>query len=129
MRILVTGGAGFIGSNIVENLLADQNIEQVRVLDNLETGSIDNIGGFYTSSKFEFIQADIRDYSSCLQACDGIDLVTHQAALGSVPRSVNDPLTTNEVNIGGTLNVFTAAKEKKVKRIAVSYTHLTLPTS
>ncbi|HZJ60442.1 MAG TPA: SDR family oxidoreductase [Chitinophagaceae bacterium] len=117
MRILVTGGAGFIGSNIVENLLADQNIEQVRVLDNLETGSIDNIGGFYTSSKFEFIQADIRDYSSCLQACDGIDLVTHQAALGSVPRSVNDPLTTNEVNIGGTLNVFTAAKEKKVKRI------------
>ena len=117
MRILVTGGAGFIGSNIVESLLADQNIEQVRVLDNLETGSIDNIGGFYTSSKFEFIQADIRDYSSCLQACDGIDLVTHQAALGSVPRSVNDPLTTNEVNIGGTLNVFTAAKEKKVKRI------------
>lgn len=117
MRILVTGGAGFIGSNIVENLLADQNIEQVRVLDNLETGSIDNIGGFYTSSKFEFIQADIRDYSSCLQACDGIDLITHQAALGSVPRSINDPLTTNEVNIGGTLNVFTAAKEKKVKRI------------
>lgn len=117
MRILVTGGAGFIGSNIVESLLADQDIEQVRVLDNLETGSIDNIGGFYTSSKFEFIQADIRDYSSCLQACDGIDLVTHQAALGSVPRSVNDPLTTNEVNIGGTLNVFTAAKEKKVKRI------------
>ena len=117
MRILVTGGAGFIGSNIVESLLADQNIEQVRVLDNLETGSIDNIGGFYTSSKFEFIQADIRDYSTCLQACDGIDLVTHQAALGSVPRSVNDPLTTNEVNIGGTLNVFTAAKEKKVKRI------------
>jgi len=117
MRILVTGGAGFIGSNIVESLLADQNIEQVRVLDNLETGSIDNIGGFYTSSKFEFIQADIRDYSSCLQACDGIDLITHQAALGSVPRSINDPLTTNEVNIGGTLNVFTAAKEKKVKRI------------
>jgi UDP-N-acetylglucosamine 4-epimerase len=117
MRILVTGGAGFIGSNIVENLLADQNIEQVRVLDNLETGSIDNIGAFYTSSKFEFIQADIRDYSSCLQACDGIDLITHQAALGSVPRSINDPLTTNEVNIGGTLNVFTAAKEKKVKRI------------
>jgi len=117
MRILVTGGAGFIGSNIVESLLAEQNIEQVRVLDNLVTGSIDNIGEFYASSKFEFIQADIRDYSTCLQACDGIDLITHQAALGSVPRSINDPLTTNEVNIGGTLNVFTAAKEKKVKRV------------
>jgi len=117
MRILVTGGAGFIGSNIVESLLADPNIEQVRVLDNLVTSSIDNIAEFYASSKFEFIQADIRDYSTCLQACNGIDLITHQAALGSVPRSINDPLTTNEVNIGGTLNVFTAAKEKKVKRI------------
>ena len=117
MRILVTGGAGFIGSNIVETLLADQNIEQVRVLDNLATGSTDNIAEFYGSSKFEFIQADIRDYSACLQACDGIDLITHQAALGSVPRSIDDPLATNEVNITGTLNVFTAAKEKKVRRI------------
>lgn len=117
MRILVTGGAGFIGSNIVETLLADQNIEQVRVLDNLATGSTDNIAEFYGSSKFEFIQADIRDYSACLQACDGVDLITHQAALGSVPRSIDDPLATNEVNITGTLNVFTAAKEKKVRRI------------
>ena len=117
MRVLVTGGAGFIGANIVECLLADQNIKQVRVLDNLATGSIDNIREFYTSPKFEFIQADIRDYSACLHACDGIDLITHQAALGSVPRSIDDPLTTNEVNITGTLNVFTAAKEKKVKRI------------
>ena len=117
MKVLVTGGAGFIGSNIVESLLTDQNIEHVRVLDNLVTGSTDNIGEFYTSSKFEFIQADIRDYSACLHACDGIDLVNHQAALGSVPRSIDDPLTTNEVNITGTLNVFTAAREKKVKRI------------
>lgn len=117
MKVLVTGGAGFIGSNIVESLLADQNIEHVRILDNLVTGSTDNIGEFYTSSKFEFIQADIRDYSACLHACDGIDLVNHQAALGSVPRSIDDPLTTNEVNITGTLNVFTAAREKKVKRI------------
>jgi len=117
MRVLVTGGAGFIGANIVECLLADQNIKQVRVLDNLATGSIDNIREFDTSPKFEFIQADIRDYSACLHGCDGIDLITHQAALGSVPRSIDDPLTTNEVNITGTLNVFTAAKEKKVKRI------------
>jgi len=117
MRIFVTGGAGFIGSNIVEGLLANKNVEHVRVLDNLATGSTSNIDEFYASPKFEFIQADIRDYSACLQACDGIDLITHQAALGSVPRSINDPLTTNEVNITGTLNVFTAAKEKKVKRI------------
>ena len=117
MRVLVTGGAGFIGSNLVENLLADQHIERVRVLDNLATGSIDNVEEFNTSSKFEFIQADIRDYSACLNACDGIDILSHQAALGSVPRSINDPITTNEVNITGTLNVFTAAKEKKIKRI------------
>ena len=117
MRVLVTGGAGFIGSNIVEGLLADQSIKHVRVLDNLATGSTDNIEEFYASSKFEFIQADIRDYAACLHSCDGIDLVTHQAALGSVPRSIDDPLTTNEVNITGTLNVFSAAKEKKVRRI------------
>jgi len=117
MRVLVTGGAGFIGSNIVECLLADQNIKHVRVLDNLATGSTDNVSEFYSSPKFEFIQADIRDYAACLNACDDIDLVSHQAALGSVPRSIDDPLTTNEVNITGTLNVFTAAREKKVKRI------------
>jgi len=117
MRVLVTGGAGFIGSNLVENLLADQHIERVRVLDNLATGSIDNVEEFNTSSKFEFIQADIRDYSACLNACDGIDILSHQAALGSVPRSINDPITTNEVNITGTLNIFTAAKEKKIKRV------------
>src|ERR1700751_783103 len=114
MRILVTGGAGFIGSNIVESLLADQNVTHVRVLDNLATGSTDNIAGFFTSSKFEFVQADIRDYPACLHACAGIGLITHQAALGSVPRSIADSLITNEVNITGTLNVFTAAKEKKV---------------
>jgi len=117
MRILVTGGAGFIGSNIVESLLATTGVEHVRVLDNLATGSTENIAEFYESSNFEFIQADIRDYSACLHACDEIDLITHQAALGSVPRSIDDPLTTNEVNITGTLNIFEAAKEKKVKRV------------
>src|SRR6266705_1473211 len=117
MRILVTGGAGFIGSNLVENLLKDDRIQQVRVLDNLATGSIDNIEEFYPEPGFEFIQGDIRDYTACLRACDGIDLISHQAALGSVPRSINDPLTTNEVNITGTLNIFMAAKERKVKRM------------
>ena len=117
MRILVTGGAGFIGSNIVESLLANDNVEHVRVLDNLATGSTDNIAEFSAASKFEFVQGDIRDYSACLMACDGVGLITHQAALGSVPRSIDDPLSTNEVNITGTLNVFAAAKEKKVKRV------------
>ncbi len=117
MRILVTGGAGFIGSNLVEILLQDERVTLVRVLDNLATGSIRNIESFRDHPKFEFIEGDIRNYNTCLEACDSINLISHQAALGSVPRSVADPLTTNEVNITGTLNIFTAAKEKKVKRV------------
>ena len=117
MRILVTGGAGFIGSNLVEALLRHPEVKQVIVLDNLATGSTNNIHEFYSKPHFEFLQGDIRNYSTCLEACDGMDLISHQAALGSVPRSINDPLTTNEVNITGTLNVFMAAKEKKIKRI------------
>ena len=117
MRILVTGGAGFIGSNLIEALLRYPEVKQVRVLDNLATGSTNNIHEFYSTPHFEFLQGDIRNYSTCLETCDGMDLISHQAALGSVPRSINDPLTTNEVNITGTLNVFMAAKEKKIKRI------------
>src|SRR5437773_321084 len=117
MRILVTGGAGFIGSNLVESLLDHPIVQHVRVLDNFATGSKNNIEEFFSHPKFEFAEGDIRDYSFCLEACDGIDLISHQAALGSVPRSIRDPLTTNEVNITGTLNIFTAAKEKKVKRV------------
>ncbi|HVG40824.1 MAG TPA: SDR family oxidoreductase [Chitinophagaceae bacterium] len=117
MRILVTGGAGFIGSNLVENLLENPNVTLVRVLDNLATGKAKNIEAFENNDRFEFIQGDIRDYETCLVACDGIDAISHQAALGSVPRSINDPLTTNNVNITGTLNIFTAAKEKGIKRI------------
>ncbi len=117
MRILVTGGAGFIGSNLVESLLKNPQVELVRVLDNLATGTIKNIEEFVSNPKFEFLEGDIRNYEACLKATDGIDLVSHQAALGSVPRSINDPLTTNEVNISGTLNIFTAAKENRIKRV------------
>ena len=117
MRILVTGGAGFIGSHIVAALLEHPAVTLVRVMDNLATGSIKNIEEFKSHPKFEFVEADIRNYQSCLDACAGIDAITHQAALGSVPRSINDTLTTNDVNITGTLNIFTAAKEKNIKRI------------
>lgn len=117
MRILITGGAGFIGSNLVQKLLQDKRVTFVRVLDNLATGSLENINEFIPDPRFQFIDGDIRDYKTCLQVVDGIDAISHQAALGSVPRSVSDPLTTNEVNITGTLNIFTAAKEKKTKRL------------
>lgn len=117
MNILVTGGAGFIGSNLVQHLLQKKEVEKVRVLDNLATGSLENIEEFEKDPNFEFVQGDIRDYQTCLDACAGMDLISHQAALGSVPRSINDPLTTNEVNITGTLNIFTAAKETGIKRV------------
>ena len=117
MRILVTGGAGFIGSHLVEALLHDERVTLVRVLDNLSTGSVDNIEQFHNHPNFEFAKGDIRDYSFCLQACTDVNLISHQAALGSVPRSINDPLTINDVNISGTLNIFHAAKEKRIKRV------------
>jgi len=116
-RILVTGGAGFIGSNLVEELLNDKKISHVRILDNLATGSLKNISSFQSDKRFEFINGDITNYNDCLQACRDIDLISHQAALGSVPRSIADPLSTNNVNITGTLNIFTAAKEKKIRRV------------
>jgi UDP-N-acetylglucosamine/UDP-N-acetylgalactosamine 4-epimerase len=117
MRILITGGAGFIGSNLTEHLVSIPGVEKVRVLDNLSTGSMKNLETLTNNSKFEFIEGDIRNYDTCLKACTGMNLVSHQAALGSVPRSINDPLTTNDVNITGTLNIFTAAKEAKIKRV------------
>lgn len=117
MRILITGGAGFIGSNLVESLLRNSSVQKVRVLDNLSTGSLSNLEAFGGHAKFEFIEGDIRSYQTCMDACNGIDAITHQAALGSVPRSINDPITSNEVNVTGTLNIFTAAKEAGIKRI------------
>lgn len=117
MKILVTGGAGFIGSNLVKALLKDDRITAVKVLDNLETGSFANIAPFHDHSRFEFIEGDIRNYAVCLDAAESIDLISHQAALGSVPRSVADPITTNEINITGTLNIFNAARENKISRV------------
>ena len=117
MRILVTGGAGFIGSNMVEQLFQDKRVSFVRVLDNLATGSLQNLSDFSNHPRFEFLEGDIRQFDTCLKACENIDVITHQAALGSVPRSIKDPLTTNDVNITGTLNVFTAAKEKNIRRV------------
>lgn len=116
-NILVTGGAGFIGSNLVEALLQNDQVNVVRVLDNLSTGHLQNLNEFETNSRFEFVKGDIRDFETCLSACEGIDAISHQAALGSVPRSIADPLTTNDVNIKGTLNIFNAAKEKKIDRV------------
>jgi len=111
---LVTGGAGFIGSHIVEYLVYS-GAKKVKVLDNLSTGFIENIEPFFGKSNFEFIQGDIRDIATCRRAVEDIDYVSHQAALGSVPRSIDDPITTNEVNISGFLNMLYASKEALVK--------------
>lgn len=113
-HVLVTGGAGFIGSNIVEKLL-NSDI-RVTVLDNLATGKLENIKEFISNSNFKFIQGDICDYQTCLDALNGVDVVCHQAALGSVPRSIEFPHNTHSVNATGFLNMLHAAKEKGIKR-------------
>ena len=91
-NILVTGGAGFIGSNLVEALLKDDRVGRVRVLDNLSNGFLHNVEEFMNNPNFEFVEGDITDYAICVEACKGIHLVSHQAALGSVPRSIKDPI-------------------------------------
>ncbi len=113
-RILVTGGAGFIGSNLCEALLAIG--ARATCLDNFSTGFKHNIGNYLCLPNFELIEGDIRDLQTCEAACKGQDFVLHQAALGSVPRSINDPITSNEVNVGGFLNMLVAARDAGVKR-------------
>jgi UDP-N-acetylglucosamine/UDP-N-acetylgalactosamine 4-epimerase len=113
-RFLVTGGAGFIGSNLVEAIL--RLGYKVRVLDNFSSGKKQNIEEFFTNPDFQLLEGDIRDLETCLKACEGIDYVLHQAAWGSVPRSIEMPLVYEEINIKGTLNMLAAARDCKVKR-------------
>ena len=117
LSFLITGGGGFIGSNIVEYLLK-YNAKKVRVLDNFSNGYRENLEEFMENPTFQLIEGDIRDLETCKKAMDGMDYVSHQAALGSVPRSINDPATTNDVNISGFLNMMIALKDSKtVKRM------------
>lgn len=112
--ILITGGAGFIGSNLCETLLIN-NI-QVVCLDNFSTGKLENIEPFLKNKHFKLIKGDIRNLEDCKAACNNVDYVLHQAALGSVPRSIKDPITTNDVNVSGFLNMLVAARDAGVKR-------------
>lgn len=113
---LVTGGAGFIGSNIVEALIT-AGAKQVRILDDLSNGHLKNISPFLSLPNVEFIKGDIRDLDTCMSACANIDYVLHQAALGSVPRSINNPLNTNSVNVTGFLNMLEAVRLSGVRRM------------
>ena len=114
MKILVTGGAGFIGSNLCEYFLTKGY--KVVCLDNFAMGHLHNLNGVINNLNFTLIEGDIRNLSDCQKAVEGVDYVLHQAALGSVPRSINDPITSNDVNVSGFLNMLVAARDAKVKR-------------
>ena len=114
-KILVTGGAGFIGSKLCEHLL--MNGYKVVCLDNFSTGHMYNIQHLIDGypNRFALIKGDIRNFETCIRAVDGVDFVFHEAALGSIPRSIEDPITTNDVNVGGFLNMLVAARDIKLK--------------
>lgn len=117
ISVLVTGGAGFIGSNIAETLLK-QGVKRVRILDNLATGKMENIQPLlYAYENIEFMYGSIADLETCRKAVKDMDVITNQAALGSVPRSINDPLSSHIANVNGFLNVLIAAKEEGIKRV------------
>ena len=117
MQLLLTGGAGFIGAHIADALLADPRVQRVRVFDNFSTGSRANLAHLSGNPRLELVEADLRDYAAVLEACKGIDRICHQAALGSVPRSIGDPLTSNASNADGTLHVFWAAVQSGIRRV------------
>ena len=128
---MITGGAGFIGSNLIEKFLKQNN--DIVCLDNFSTGKRENIAPFLGDPHFKLIEGDIRDMDTCKRAVDGAEIVLHEAALGSVPRSINDPVTTNDVNIGGFVNMLTATKDAGIKRFVFAASsstygdHPTLP--
>lgn len=114
MKILITGGAGFIGSNMCEYFLTKGY--EIICFDNFSTGHRYNVDPFLSNTKFTLIEGDIRNLKDCQKAVEGVDFVLHQAALGSVPRSINDPITTNDVNVSGFLNMLVASRDAKIKR-------------
>lgn len=116
MHVLVSGGAGFIGSNIVSYLL-QHGVGKVRVLDNLSNGFMRNMESFKSDARFEFMEGDITRPDDCAKACQGMHLLTHQAALGSVPRSIKNPLATSDANTTGYLNMLIAARDAGIKRV------------
>ena len=110
-KVLVTGGAGFIGSNIIEYLLNKNN--KVTCLDNFITGKKENVENFLGNPNFKMIEGDITNLENCMEACNNIDVILHQAALGSVPRSIENPLKTNDININGFINILWGSKKRK----------------
>ena len=119
-KVIVTGGAGFIGSNLTEALLNDPRVDKVRVIDDLSNGYRSNVEPFLNHPKFDFHQANICDYDVMLELTQGFDLISHQAALGSVPRSIKDPMLSTKVNIDGTVNVLHAAVQNGIKRVILA---------
>jgi UDP-N-acetylglucosamine 4-epimerase len=117
MQILITGAAGFIGSNLTKSIIQREDISSIKLLDNLSTGNWENLGDLFSHPKVEIIEGDIRDLDLCLNSTKSVDLICHQAALGSVPRSIKDPISSHEVNVNGFLNLLEAAKINNVKRL------------
>lgn len=120
VNILITGGAGFIGSHLVEKYINDNRVALVRVVDNLATGKLENIKEHLSHSKFEYVEGDICDWDLCMRVTKDIDKISHQAALGSVSRSISDPLRTINANVNGSLNILYAAHLNNVERVVIA---------